>query len=401
MLRHVASRPGIGTAFVLDRRGADDVVIETGRDRSASTQPTEATHPSWSPDGRLVWSLGSRLQALVAGRRVHDRHRAASGRDRRVLAGVRGGGRHRGRGRASPSRGSTRHEDEGLDNLWRYELSDAPLVAHHVVPRHRRSDGRRSGPRSCATTARSSSCVVRGVASATHGCRRSSSGAYRRRGVASEVRGLPREMYLAGEPGRAAHLEHLRPGERRVGGSYSESSVTTARGSRVRRRRGRPASTSPDLTTLRPEPARRPHRADRRRSRRAPRPHADAPSSTRCPTPRLADRRARSGRRLRRGDPRGRLREPGSRGRRQSQTSSTSFGGSDAVLEVVDSIDRAEHRPARRVGGRDARCPTASDPLAALGDFRSRLPAVSGLELGGLRMRRGHPSDRPWSALAC
>ena len=62
VVRHVAARPGFGTAYVLDRRGTDVVVIETPAGALRLPQPGEALHPAWSPDGDLVWSLGSSLQ---------------------------------------------------------------------------------------------------------------------------------------------------------------------------------------------------------------------------------------------------------------------------------------------------------------------------------------------------
>src|SRR5437773_690209 len=42
VVRHVAARPGFGTAFVLDRRGVDVVVIETPAGAIRLPQPGEA-----------------------------------------------------------------------------------------------------------------------------------------------------------------------------------------------------------------------------------------------------------------------------------------------------------------------------------------------------------------------
>ncbi len=60
--RHVAARAGFGTAFVLDRPGSDILVIDTPTGTIELPQPGEALHPAWSPDGDLVWSLGSSLR---------------------------------------------------------------------------------------------------------------------------------------------------------------------------------------------------------------------------------------------------------------------------------------------------------------------------------------------------
>ena len=52
VVRHVATAPGSGTAYVIDLPGPDTIVIHT-RDRVIrSPQPGEATHPAWSPDGK-------------------------------------------------------------------------------------------------------------------------------------------------------------------------------------------------------------------------------------------------------------------------------------------------------------------------------------------------------------
>jgi hypothetical protein len=63
-IRHVAAEPGLGTAYVIDRAGGDDVVVITRRGTRRITERAEATHPSWSPSGDLAWAVGSDLAVL-------------------------------------------------------------------------------------------------------------------------------------------------------------------------------------------------------------------------------------------------------------------------------------------------------------------------------------------------
>ncbi|MGH2680250.1 MAG: hypothetical protein ACRDG8_07175 [Actinomycetota bacterium] len=60
-LRHLALRPGVGTAYVIDRVGADVVVAVTPEGVDVLPQVTEALHPAWSASGRLAWSTGSSI----------------------------------------------------------------------------------------------------------------------------------------------------------------------------------------------------------------------------------------------------------------------------------------------------------------------------------------------------
>ena len=78
VLRHVASRPGSGTAYVSDTRGADTVVLvgEDGTDRIQAAG--EASHLAVGPGGAVAWSEdlarlrlrspGGRVQTLAAPR---------------------------------------------------------------------------------------------------------------------------------------------------------------------------------------------------------------------------------------------------------------------------------------------------------------------------------------------
>ncbi|MEO8424347.1 MAG: hypothetical protein ABI595_10635, partial [Actinomycetota bacterium] len=195
MIRHVTSRPGSGTAFVLDRRGADVVVIQSGREQVRLPQPTEASNPSWSSDGRLVWSLGSRLRLwspTSSSTTEIAPPPAALGvfspvfaTDDTIVSVV-----------AESESDFTRPEGERLDNLWRYELGThrwSRVTAFHATGEHWvairtpivRDDGSLEFVR------------VSGLASAARmpafELWRVSAG-----GVTSRVRELPREMYLAG-----------------------------------------------------------------------------------------------------------------------------------------------------------------------------------------------------------
>jgi hypothetical protein len=58
-IRHVAARRGIGTAFVIDRAGDDDLVAVTTEGVEVVPQTAEVSHPTWSAGGRLAWATGS------------------------------------------------------------------------------------------------------------------------------------------------------------------------------------------------------------------------------------------------------------------------------------------------------------------------------------------------------
>jgi hypothetical protein len=60
-IKHVAVRPGIGTAFAIDRVGGDVVVALTREGVDVLPRSTEVSHPAWSARGRLAWSTGSSI----------------------------------------------------------------------------------------------------------------------------------------------------------------------------------------------------------------------------------------------------------------------------------------------------------------------------------------------------
>ena len=70
VVRHVSSRPGVGTAYVRDRKGSDLVVSVTGRGVRRFPAHGEALQPSLSGRGDLVWAERSGLRLVPAGVRA-------------------------------------------------------------------------------------------------------------------------------------------------------------------------------------------------------------------------------------------------------------------------------------------------------------------------------------------
>ncbi len=122
-IKHISVRAGIGTAYVIDRTGADVVVAVTGGGVRFLTQSTEAFQPAWSPKGRLAWSTAG--EVIVADLRS-DRTIQLPGplrgtsvfapvflKDRRIAAVV------------SASSEGVASEGEQLGNLWATGVSHA------------------------------------------------------------------------------------------------------------------------------------------------------------------------------------------------------------------------------------------------------------------------------------
>ena len=221
IIRHVTARAGVGIAYVLDRRGPDAIVIQTAGGEMRLEQSGEASHPSWSADGRLVWSLGSALRVWSPRTTTLDIGQPDSaigvfspvfaGTDS-IMAVV-----------AEPEPGFTRTEDEGLDNLWRYDLK---VGRWSRVTAFRARGDRWVGVRTPLVRHDGSVEFVRisGLSSAT---RMPSFELWEVTpdGVVSRIRSLPREMYLAGilDGHRVWNVFDQAAGEWRI---YSETTAT-------------------------------------------------------------------------------------------------------------------------------------------------------------------------------
>ena len=347
------------------------MVIVTAREQVRLTQPTEARDPSWSSDGRLVWSLGSRLRLwspdtsstldIAPPPAAIGVFSPVFATDDAIVSVV-----------AEPEPGFTRTEDEGLDNLWRYELRThrwSRVTAFHATGEHwvaiRTPIVRDDGSLEFV--------LVRGLASATRmpafELWRVSAG-----GVPAKVRGLPREMYLAGslDGRRIWNIYDQASGEWRL---YSEASATTlvdlGCGAALVDPRSVP---DPDLT---------PPRLDAVPTS----PPSPSPTGTPTATPTVTPTRPRQRRRrfrrrrsrtssrslgrLHRRDPRGDFSSPETADT-ALQNIHASFGETTPV-EVVNSTTAPNIvRPG--VWAVVMLLPDGVDPLAALADFRSRLP---------------------------
>jgi hypothetical protein len=80
VIKHVASRPGVGTAFVVDRAGADATVALTPDGPRTFAAAGEASHPALSRGGSIAWSEGSAIAI----------HRRGSGATVRLAAPIEG-----------------------------------------------------------------------------------------------------------------------------------------------------------------------------------------------------------------------------------------------------------------------------------------------------------------------
>jgi hypothetical protein len=197
VVRHVAARGGVGTAYVLDRRGPDTIVIDTPNGITELPQPGEAMHPAWSPAGDLVWSLGSRLRirSHTPGHRVADiasptRHAVVfspvfASRSRFVVV-------------VSQPPTAAVPEDEALDDLWSYDIARARWTQ---LTRFTADTDRWSAIRTPVVASRGVVEFVRisGSASATV---QPAFELWRLRGrTATMVQPLPYERYLAASDG--------------------------------------------------------------------------------------------------------------------------------------------------------------------------------------------------------
>jgi hypothetical protein len=189
LLRHVASEPGAGTAFVDDRAGGDDLVIfdESGETRVPGG--AEITHPAWSERGELVWSEGMRRLVVRDPDGATERIPLPGGASAIFSPQFRGGSLI---AVVAARRGRTA-EDAVLDNIWSHSGSGWHRLTNFDV-----GGDRWSAIRTPIVAPDGSVLFVR-----VHGrWRRTREPAFelwRLRGdVARKVLELPGEMYLAG-----------------------------------------------------------------------------------------------------------------------------------------------------------------------------------------------------------
>ena len=347
------------------------MVIVTPARTITLEQPGEVTHPSWSTDGRLVWSLGSRLRVWSPAGTMLDvpRPMGTLGLFSPVFAG-----RHAIVAVvAERELGFTRTEDEGVDNLWRYDLTQRRwerLTAFHA------RGGRMVALRTPMVGDDGSIEFVR-VAGVSSRTTLPAFALWRvsRDGVATEMRSLPREMYLAGTLGgrRVWNIFDQANGEWRL---YAEETATllvdlgcgatnvdprsVEDPDRSPYRRSEPTATVPP-TTPSPSPS------------SLPSPSATAiptptPSSTPTSTPTPVDG-YRSG--ILVGDF-----ATADEAAAAAVTIRSAFGET-AVVRVVDSVIAPNIvRPG--VWAAVLLVPDGTDPLVTLADLQSRLPGFQG-----------------------
>ncbi len=206
VVRHISSRPGIGTAYVRDRKGGDLVVSVTGRGVRRYSTHGEALQPSLSAHGDVVWAERSGLRLVEAGARAP---RPIAGPVPRgvtfsplfvsattIVTPV----------AAAPT--TAVPEDEYLSNLWRYDVRSTRWVR---LTHFRGGADRWTLVRTPFLAPDGSIQFVRmsGRASVDRAPRFE---LWRlARGAARRMRVLPGEMYLAGFDGYA-RLWNLREG---------------------------------------------------------------------------------------------------------------------------------------------------------------------------------------------
>lgn len=208
VVRHVVSMPGVGTAFVEDRPGADTVVLATQAGVVRLPQRGEAVNPALSPAGDLAWSLGSEV-------RVRE---ARSGRIDRLPVPLQGARAFSpvfvGDGEldvvlSSPPTPAV-PEDERLNNIWNVSLEGM----WRRVTSFQADDDRWTAVRTpvAAPGGGIEFVLVRGRGSATREPRFLLM--HLGRGGVERQRTLDREMYLAGfdGPARLWNVPDIRAG---------------------------------------------------------------------------------------------------------------------------------------------------------------------------------------------
>jgi hypothetical protein len=194
VLRHAASTEGVGTAYVVDRRGGDVVVAFSGGARVLH-RTDEARHPVLSPTGNLVWAEGSGLRVVGPAGSVT------------AITGPPGStmvsfplfvGPSAILAVASEAVEGVPAERDTLNNLWRYSLDEGSwtrLTDFTADAEHW------SVIRTPVSEADGSVSFVRVTGSGSATAPPSFELWELREGAASKVRDLPGEMYLAGVDG--------------------------------------------------------------------------------------------------------------------------------------------------------------------------------------------------------
>jgi hypothetical protein len=192
LLRHAASRPGIGTAYVNDLAGPDVLVAMRPKGVTRIEGSGELSHPAWSPAGMLAWSVDMAMLEVWSpdtGRRgLVPPPRGGSA----VFSPVFTGARQLVAVVQEPAAGT---HDDGLNNLWRFDLADKRWTR---LTRFTAEGDRWAVVRTPVVAPDGFVLFVRvhGRASAT---KLPSFELWAlRHGVASKVRDLPREMFVAG-----------------------------------------------------------------------------------------------------------------------------------------------------------------------------------------------------------
>ncbi len=206
-VRHIATRPGVGTAYVRDRAGGDVVVAVTGHGLRRFPTEHEALHPSWSASGDLVWAEGANLRIVRPNASFAATIRGPVARGLAFSPVFTPGGSIVVGVAAAPS--AMVPEDEYLSDLWRYEPGARAWTK--LTHFHAGSDA--------WTIVRTPVVMQDGSIEFVRVHGRASQDQTLvfelwelRRGSARRLRTLPEEMYLAGSDG-AARVWNLRDGD--------------------------------------------------------------------------------------------------------------------------------------------------------------------------------------------
>jgi hypothetical protein len=192
LLRHAASRPGVGTAYVNDMAGSDVMVVLRPGGVATIEGRGELTHPAWSPSGELAWAVDlSAIEVWSPGtgaRRLVPPPRGAAGIFSPVFTAP-------GKMVAIIQRAVGGTHDDALNDLWRYDFGARTWSR---LTGFRADLDRWSVLRTPVVTPDSSLFFVR-VAGRAWATRLPSFELWvLREGRASKVRDLSGEMYLAG-----------------------------------------------------------------------------------------------------------------------------------------------------------------------------------------------------------